>query len=278
MYKIFSVFTVLFAFIMISCSFAKSEVNNGELVVSNDYFSFTMPYKTKDTYKVTKDDNGIFIYETVSEKSGLGGFAFGLKIFQNPKDYANAPGVKKIGELTDKKGVIYDMVLIRPTEIQHGNDKKIKEKYECLYDFGETVEIKGVSGSKYYKNQGTKGEELYSEILKKYKTAFTEKWDSDSKYEKADMGYIYYTLVKSNENLSDIIGYTFYDVNFDGIEELFIGRITNGKKKGIIYDMYTMVDRKPTHVVSGGDEDRYFVCDDAFLCNESSLGKNQNSL
>ena len=144
MYKVFSVFTFLFAFMMIGCSFVKSEINNDELVVSNDYFAFTMPYKTNGTYKVTKDNNGIFIYEIASERTGLGGFAFGLKIFQNPKDYANGPGVEKIGELTDKKGVIYDMVLIRPTEIQHGDDKKIKEKYARLYDFGETVEIKGV--------------------------------------------------------------------------------------------------------------------------------------
>ena len=64
------------------------------------------------------------------------------------------------------------------------------------------------------------------------------------------------------------IGYIYYDINADGIDELIIGEITTGKSKGIIYDLYTMKNRKPVHVLSGGTTDRYFVCNDVFLCNE----------
>ena len=68
------------------------------------------------------------------------------------------------------------------------------------------------------------------------------------------------------------IGYTYYDVNDDGIEELLIGEIAQGDWKGVIYDIYTMVNRKPVHVVSGGTRNRYYVCNDVFLCNEYSSG------
>ena len=33
-----------------------------------------------------------------------------------------------------------------------------------------------------------------------------------------------------------------------------------------------MVNRKPKHVVSGGERDRYYVCDGSFICNEYSGG------
>jgi hypothetical protein len=37
-----------------------------------------------------------------------------------------------------------------------------------LYESAENIEIKGINGNIYHKNQGTKGKDLYSEVLKKY--------------------------------------------------------------------------------------------------------------
>ena len=61
-------------------------------------------------------------------------------------------------------------------------------------------------------------------------------------------------------------------MNGDGIDDLFIGEIAQGCWKGVIYDIYTMVNRKPVHVISGGTRNRYYVCNDVFLCNEYSSG------
>ena len=83
---------------------------------------------------------------------------------------------------------------------------------------------------------------------------------------------MYYVLAQSKVNVLDKIGYAYYDTNGDGIEELLIGEIAKGAWKGVIYDMYTMVNRAPKHVISGGSRNRYFVCDDAFICNEYSSG------
>ena len=116
-----------------------------------------------------------------------------------------------------------------------------------------------------------KGADLYKDILKKHITAINEKWDSE-KLEKENMSYMYNILAQNKENILNKIGYAYYDVNVDGIDELFIGEISEGAWKGVVYDIYTMVNRKPQHVISGGSRNRFFVCDNAFICNEYSSG------
>ena len=266
---IFLIFSVLLPSV-----YAKSQKDG--IKVSNKYFSFTLPYEAKGTFIAVKKDKEIFIYEKASKKAGYGGFAFGIKAFKNPADHAMMPNGLKIGELTDKKGIIYDMVLIRPTDVQFDYTKGggVKE-YNLLYNFAEKAEPQGVCGSVYNKNQGMKGEDLYKDILKKHVTAIKEKWDS-TKLEKEGMSYMYNVLSKTNENVLDKIGFIYYDSNGDGIDELFIGEITKGDWKGVIYDIYTMVDRKPAHVISGGTRNRYFACDDSFLCYDYSSGAKES--
>jgi hypothetical protein len=180
---------------------------------------------------------------------------------------------KKIGELKDKKGILYDVVLKHPTDVQYDYTKSTEapESFRLLYSLGENVVIKGIRGSVYFKNQGMKGKDLYNDILEKFKTALIEKWDSN-KLEKENMSYMYNIIPEYR------IGYAYYDVNADGIEELLIGEIAKDNWKGVIYDIYTMVDRKPQHVISGGNRNRYYVCDGSFICNEYSSGANESGV
>ena len=255
----------IFIFGLNVCALASNESISGDKVIKNRLFSVTLPKELYGTYKIQKEKDKISVFHKDSEKAGFGGFAFGVKAYKNPADHANLPGGKKIGELTDKKGNLYDMVLKYPTDVQYDYTKSsdAPEAYKRLYDLGENVDIQGANGSTYHKNQGMKGENLYNDILKKHITALNEKWDS-VKLEKEQMSYMY--------NLTDKIGYIYSDVNGDGIEELLIGEIAKGSWKGVIYDMYTMVDRKPKHVTSGGARNRFYVCDGAFICNEYSSG------
>ena len=244
--------------------------------ISNNYFSLILPDDIKDAYIISKENDGISIFEKVSAKSNQGGFAFAIRLYKYPSDYIGFPGVQKLGELTTPKGVIYDVVFMRPSEAFCSDGQE--EIFNRIIESGSNAKISGVNGNKYEKGKGMKGEELYGEILKKYVKAFTEKWDDDSKYESEGMGFMYYTMAQKNINLLDKIGYAYYDINSDGIDELFIGEITKGKDKGIVYDIYTIVDRKPIHVLSGGDIDKIFVCNDWFICNESSLTKKDSNL
>ncbi len=248
----------------------KAEKN---LTVKNKLFTLTLPKEFKGVYEAKIEKDKISLYHKASKKAGFGGFAFGIKAYKNPSDHANLPGGVKIGELADKKGVIYDMVLKYPTDVQYDYTKgtQAPESFKKLYDYGKKVDIKGINGATYFKNQGMKGKDLYNDILQKHLTALNEKWDS-SKLETENMSYMY-NIIPDNK-----VGYAYYDVNADGIEELLIGEIADGDWKGVIYDIYTMVNRTPKHVISGGSRDRYYVCDDAFICNEYSSGASESGV
>lgn len=259
---------------------AKELESSKYIKVSNRYFSLNLPYSVKGKYFSKKDKDGIFIYDKASDKAGFGGFAFGIKMFEKPSDHAETPGGKKIGELVDKKGTIYDMVLLQPTDVQFDYINGEPESYDILYRSGDTVNktISGIKKSTYYDGRGMKGEDLYKKVLQKHLTAIKEKWDSEQ-LEQENMSYMYNVIAQSDKkNILDKIGYAFYDANADGIDELFIGEIAQGEWKGVAYDIYTMVDRKPAHVVSGGARDRYFSCDMVFICNEYSSGANESGM
>lgn len=259
---------------MAGCSGAKAEE------ISGKYFSVTIPDDMKNIYTVTKESNGIMIAEKISAKAEEGGFAFAVRVYKNPADYVDLELVscKKTGELTTAKGEVYDVVLVQPREIIYADGKEVEENFNRLYNYAPNIEIKETKGNKYAKGKGLKGEEIYRDVLKKYVKAFTEKWDDENKYKSADMGFMYNTMLQNDVNLMDKIGYAYYDINSDGIDELFIGEIAKGKNKGIVYDIYTIVNRKPTHVLSGGHVDRFFVCDENFICNESSVTKKDSNL
>ena len=262
---------VVILFLSLSVTGGSCSNVSTDTVIKNKLFSITLPGELNDLYAKRVEKDRIEIYDKNSKKAGFGGFVFGIKGYKNPADHAMLPGGKKLGELVDKRGNLYDIVLKHPTDVQYDYTKgtKAPESYKKLYDISNIVNIQGIKGSTYFKNQGMKGEDLYKDILQKHKTAMKEKWNS-IKLEQEQMSYMY--------NITDKIGYIYYDVNGDGIEELFIGEIADGDWKGVIYDIYTMVNRKPQHVTSGGIRNRYYVCDDGFICNEYSSGAMENGV
>ena len=244
-------------------------------IISGKLLSITMPYETRGLYKIKKNNTGILVFDKKSKRKGFGGFAFAIRTAKSPSDWAMIPGNRKIGELYDKNNNLYDVLLNQPTDVQYDYVNNDNKEYNILYKLADTVEIYGANGSRYYPLQGMLGKNLYSEIIDKHIKAINEKWDS-ARLEKENMSYMYNVLAKSGYDVLNKTGYAYYDVNGDGIEELFIGEITNDNYKGIIYDIYTMVNRTPKHVASGGNRDRYFVCDDYFLCNEYISGALEN--
>lgn len=279
--KKFVIFAISFILFSTGCIFALTNTSDDFDTYKCRLFSLSIPKELKGTYEIKKEKDKISVYHKESELAGFGGFAFGIKAYKNPAEHAMLPGGKKIGELEVKnifgRKSLYDIVLKYPTDVQYDYTKgpNPPDSYKQLYDYGEKVGIQGVKGSVYNKAQGTKGEDLYNEILIKHITAINEKWDS-IKLEQENMSPMYNVISSSGKNVLDKIGYTYYDTNADGIDELIIGEIAYGEWEGIIYDMYTMVDRKPQHVMSGWSRNRYFVCDNAFICNDYSGGANES--
>jgi len=255
-------------------AFAYNNIDDSQYTkIKNNLFSISLPKELNGFYKIKKGKDKIEVFHKESIKAGFGGFAFGIKAYKNPADHAFLPGSIKLGELTDKKGILYDIVLKHPTDVQYDYTKTPQPPkiFKQLYELGNNIEIQGIRGSKYFKNQGMKGQDLYNGILTKHLSAINEKWDS-AKLEKENISYMYNIIPKNK------IGYAYYDVNADGIEELLIGEIAQGDCKGVIYDIYTMVNRQPQHVISGGNRNRYYVCDDSFICNEYSSGAGESGV
>ncbi len=243
-------------------------------IFKNKLFSISMPEELDGVYEVKTEKDKISFYHKASKKAGYGGFAFGIKAYKNPADHAVLPGSKKIGELADKMGHLYDVVVKHPTDVQYDyiQSPKPPKSFKMLYEIGDNANIIGVNGSTYFKNQGMKGEDLYKSVLEKHIKSIKQNWDSE-KLEAENMSYMY-NIIDSK----DKIGYTYYDMNADGIDELLIGEIAEGNWKGVVYDIYTMVNRKPQHVASGGSRDRYYICNGSFVCNEYSAGAKESGV
>ncbi|MBQ7480341.1 MAG: hypothetical protein IJT80_00510, partial [Lachnospiraceae bacterium] len=219
--------------------------------------------------------NGYFVYDKESKEAGFGGFVFSVFAYEKPSDYAGGMD-KKVGEIRKDDKTLYDVVVGYPSDVQYDYTKyedKAPETYEKLYDGAEDIirTLKSVDGD-FEWGAGCKGEDMYSGIIEKHITAIKEKWDSD-KLESNDMSPEYNAInVATGGDALDTVGYAFHDTNCDGVDELLIGEIAEGELKGTVYDIYTIVDRKPAHVVSGSVRDRYYALENSMICNEYSGG------
>lgn len=254
-----------------------------EVALSNEVFSVNVPSKFDGLYDTEVNDHTINFYDKECKSKGNPGWIFGVQVFENPNDWAYGP-VEKIGELSLNSGKLYDVVISYPTESQFGFSEDGKEvpmptNYKNFYDarFEIAGTVSGKNGEKVDVGAGTKGERLYSEVLNKHLTAINEKWDGN-KLEDEKMSSMYVDLASGDGNVLDKVGYAYRDINHDGIEELLIGEIADADWKGVIYDIYTMVDRKPAHVISGWDRNRYFDWEDSFVVNEYSSGADESGV
>ena len=288
MKKSFKILTMVFVtmLIMTSCQGKKEEVvkpaeETVEVALSNENFSVQVPSKFDGLYDTEVNDHTINFFDKESKAAGNPGWLFGIQIFENPNDYAGGP-TEKVGELKLNSGKLYDVILSYPTESQFGfnvdgSEAKMPENYKKLYDARYEIVslVSGNAGEKIAVGAGTKGDELYKDVLNKHLTAIKEAWDA-TKLESENMSPIYAAMATGEGSVLEKAGYAYRDINHDGIEELLIGEIADGDWKGVIYDIYTIVDRKPTHVVSGWDRNRYFDFDDSMLINEYSGGANES--
>ncbi len=290
----------IIAFVVVSClggcgymlpagyAGAQTESNGaGEaalgLTVSNGLFSITLPKEDEGIFDAEVSDNRISIYDKEAKDAGFGGYAFDVAAYKEPSEYAGGMDVK-VGEFTAADGTLYDIALQYPSDVQYDYTKYtdgMPESYKRLYEGAEDIAktLTGtVEGGSFVWGAGTKGEELYQEVLDKYVTAITEGWDAN-KLEEEHMSSMYYAIASgSGKNVLDAVGYACFDTNHDGIDELLIGEISDGDFKGVVYDIYTMVDRKPAHVLSGWDRCRYFALKSGMIVNEYSGGAGMTGL
>lgn len=253
---------------------AKELQPDADGVLSNGLFSITMPKDTEGIYVAYGTDDGIEICDKEAREDGYGGFVFSVQAYSEPEQYAGGLDVK-IGEMTDPDGKIYDVTITHPTDLQWDIEKSDKEPETYAKLAGcedEAVKsLKPDAGGEFVYGAGTKGEELYGDVIAQFVTAIKEGWDAQ-KLEDNDMSTVYFVITQTDDIVDPMkaTGYAYMDLNADGIDELVTGDIEEAKTIGTIYDIFTMVDRKPAHVVSGWDRNRYYVASGVLIVNEFS--------
>ena len=246
-----------------------------DTALSTDLITMTIPEELKGKFLATIDGDMINVYDKASVDGGFPGLVFSVVTTADNGVYAGGM-YTKIGEVVAADGTTYNVSRGYPSEIQwdYNLGDEMPEDYARLNDSVEGIleAMTGNGDSVYTYGAGTKGEELYADVVSKYVTAVEEGWDA-VKLEEENMSPELYSLYASAGNKAlKQYGYLYKDINHDGVDELLLGDIDGSSEPTIIYDIYTVVDKKPALVVSGSARDRYYVLGYGGIVNEFSGG------
>ncbi len=226
--------------------------------VSNGFISIKMPVEYEGTYLATSFENSINIYDKASSDAGFGGFIFNVCATDS---YENLGGMKtKIGELTDGDGKLYQVYISYPSDVQwdYTTGEEMPESYASIYNNASEIAatLQAVNGGTYADGAGTKGEDIFGDYVKEIITTIENAKDANE-LEAAELSPMYYSIAQGDEGKDPLeaIGVCYTDINVDGIDEMVLGDMETNE----IYDIYTSVDGKPAHVVSGYNRDYYKI-------------------
>ena len=242
-------------------------------IIQTDLIQVTIPEELRDLACASTDENTIDIYDRALVDEGYPGLVFSIGISSDCDVFAGGMYTKE-GEIFGADGTVYNVGKGYASEIQWDPEMPdMPESYRKLYDAADGImeNISGAGDNFYVYKSGTRGEELYTEILDKYITAVSEKW-SPGQFEEGEMSGELGVIAANAEDPIENIGFAYMDINGDGIDELLIGNMPEKAFDGMLYDIYTMVDREPAHVISSYLRDRYYACEGFDVCNEYSAG------
>ena len=120
-------------------------------------------------------------------------------------------------------------------------------------------------------------ESVYAPILSETEEILTAGYDYDKDYKYYSTGLMERCMYPEDDILSEVIGYTYMDVNGDDIPELLIGEndgyeYDDTQYVSYIYSGYTIIDDKPVLFVEGWARNRYHWMGDGYFFNTGSGG------
>lgn len=114
----------------------------------------------------------------------------------------------------------------------------------------------------------------YAAQLDRYHTALSQTWEEGAYFENgmSNLAYYYY-----EGNPLDNLGFTFLDLDGDGILELIIGAIANAQNDPAVLEIWTLREGTAEMLVQSGSRNRYFLEFDGehntwWIANEASNG------
>ena len=99
-------------------------------------------------------------------------------------------------------------------------------------------------------------ENVYPQQIARYYNAISQQWD-EMTYLDNDMSTLaahYY-----NGKALDNVGFTFMDLDGDGIWELIIGAIMNAEKNPLVFEIWKLQDGQPVMIAQSGSHNRYYL-------------------
>lgn len=135
------------------------------------------------------------------------------------------------------------------------------------------------AGADVSANESSNASELYGEVLDLFYSNIISGWeDYEATYTYGDIEDVSYMFAQfySDPTYLDSIGYTFMDVDYNGIPELMIGIDGDGKNSytdsSVIFDLYTYANGKIVHLGSSGERYWYELCQDNTIYYQGSAG------
>lgn len=97
---------------------------------------------------------------------------------------------------------------------------------------------------------------VYARQIERYHTAVSRHWDEDAylEHEMSPLAARYY-----DGKPLDNVGFTFMDLDGDGIWELIIGAIHNAEQDPLVFEIWALKNDEPVMLVQSGSHDRYYL-------------------
>ena len=134
-----------------------------------------------------------------------------------------------------------------PTEIP--TEAPTEAPAEDSSDSDEDFEYEGDANSYYI-------DKVYHDQIARYSAALSEQWD-ESKYFENNLSSLPTSYYEGNP--LDNVGFGFVDFDNDGSMELIIGAIQGAKKNPVVFEIWTLVDKKPVMLAQSNSTDRYYL-------------------
>jgi hypothetical protein len=113
----------------------------------------------------------------------------------------------------------------------------------------EDVEYEGDASSYYI-------DVVYAEQIDRYYTALSQQWDEETYLENGMSALAAYYC---DGNPLDNVGFTFMDLDGDGIWELIIGAIDNAQQDPLVFEIWALKNDAPVMIAQSGYHNRYYL-------------------
>ena len=97
---------------------------------------------------------------------------------------------------------------------------------------------------------------VYAEQIERYYTAISQRWDENEYF---DQGLSPLAAHYYDGNPLDNVGFTFMDLDGDGIWELVIGAIKNAEQDPLVFEIWTLKSDEPVMIAQSGSNNRYYL-------------------